>query len=620
MTTPWSQEYAWAFYTAACILWLIAGVGLFVALFRDRSRGRRRCPKCWYDMAGVPGLKCPECGREARKERRLHTTRRRWRLATLFALLAALGIASFRGPHTFRHGFFAAVPIPILNFVLSWFPEDAEVAYKWCRTRMLWSPTGRPPPWPTITDWDELLASWYAAQTMDGSDEDDMRIAVVANLGLNGRPAIPNMTEVPRAHTGTVILWLGSLAFEEVREARGALEQLALDHRDAWTRGRALAVLCEQVRGQHSQHKFLRSCIHRSTDAFIREHAAIELAQFNMLSEQEVVSLLRGNDASTRSGLVRGFAQSSSDRAWVMPEMLRIVRSDPDSSLSCVILDQLAGSTPLEQDWGDVLLSLLRRRTVAAEGSSSVTGNEYFLVVAAIKASASLREPRLPSPLADVITQLHEDPKSEIATHAWMITLRRPESFSTQALSKAWDAITRQDPHAAPALTRNWDTATLQRFIDTQHGKLRDVAIARTLEQSSSDPASAGIALAWLANDPDPVLRSLSASSLGQSKNPDRAITLALIEAARRDESSAVRAVALRAAESRRDADTQLVAALIDALKDPSPQVVLAAANSLARLGPRAAAAHDALTAAADHPDASARSAIADAITKTRAN
>lgn len=46
--------------------WTLTGAGLLMllwALFRDRSRGRRRCPRCWYDMAGVPGLQCPECGR-----------------------------------------------------------------------------------------------------------------------------------------------------------------------------------------------------------------------------------------------------------------------------------------------------------------------------------------------------------------------------------------------------------------------------------------------------------------------------------------------------------------------------------------------------------------------------
>src|SRR5438309_1158927 len=36
---------------------------LLWSLFHDRPKGRRRCPRCWYDMRGVPSLLCPECGR-----------------------------------------------------------------------------------------------------------------------------------------------------------------------------------------------------------------------------------------------------------------------------------------------------------------------------------------------------------------------------------------------------------------------------------------------------------------------------------------------------------------------------------------------------------------------------
>jgi hypothetical protein len=83
-------------------LWIIGGVlgaGGFAlaswALFGDRSRARR-CRRCWYSMEGVPGLVCPECGREATSERVLTRRRRRWRavaigLVTLLAGAGALG-------------------------------------------------------------------------------------------------------------------------------------------------------------------------------------------------------------------------------------------------------------------------------------------------------------------------------------------------------------------------------------------------------------------------------------------------------------------------------------------------------------------------------------------------
>jgi len=62
------------------VLVLFAGLTvllLYLGLFQDRSRGRPRCPKCWYNMTGAPSLICPECGHDACDPKRLHRTRRR---------------------------------------------------------------------------------------------------------------------------------------------------------------------------------------------------------------------------------------------------------------------------------------------------------------------------------------------------------------------------------------------------------------------------------------------------------------------------------------------------------------------------------------------------------------
>lgn len=74
---------------------LIAFVGLIIvalALFGGRARGRRRCPKCWYDMSGAGAafpLTCPECGRRITAERDLARTRRRRGRALVGVLLFA---------------------------------------------------------------------------------------------------------------------------------------------------------------------------------------------------------------------------------------------------------------------------------------------------------------------------------------------------------------------------------------------------------------------------------------------------------------------------------------------------------------------------------------------------
>ena len=69
----------------------------------DQSKGRPRCPRCWYDMRGtVPRLICPECGHDAVQEQQLYLDHRRPWLIVLgvvmisAALLVLLGVSYFR--------------------------------------------------------------------------------------------------------------------------------------------------------------------------------------------------------------------------------------------------------------------------------------------------------------------------------------------------------------------------------------------------------------------------------------------------------------------------------------------------------------------------------------------
>jgi hypothetical protein len=119
----------WLYHLLGYTFAAAAVVLLLWALFWDRSRGRRRCPKCWYDMAGVPGLRCPECGREARREGSLHRTRRRWRgvCIALVVMLAASPVWSV--PRIRRDGWFGAVPTTILALAAPMGGSQWEVAY-----------------------------------------------------------------------------------------------------------------------------------------------------------------------------------------------------------------------------------------------------------------------------------------------------------------------------------------------------------------------------------------------------------------------------------------------------------------------------------------------------------
>src|ERR1051326_9025355 len=103
----------WLFHLLGAALALAGAALLLWALLWDRSRGRRRCPRCWYDMAGVPGRKCPECGREAKLERRLFRTRRRWKwsVGALVILLTGAAVASVPG---YRAGWQTLLPTTFL--------------------------------------------------------------------------------------------------------------------------------------------------------------------------------------------------------------------------------------------------------------------------------------------------------------------------------------------------------------------------------------------------------------------------------------------------------------------------------------------------------------------------
>lgn len=60
------------------------------AIFGDKARGRRRCPRCWHDLSRTPGLTCSECGHAAQSEADLGRARRRW--GTAVATLVAVAV------------------------------------------------------------------------------------------------------------------------------------------------------------------------------------------------------------------------------------------------------------------------------------------------------------------------------------------------------------------------------------------------------------------------------------------------------------------------------------------------------------------------------------------------
>jgi len=72
---------------------VIGAAAVLFSLFGDRARGKRRCPRCWYDMRATPGLRCSECGYDAPCEKNLHRARLRWwRRTGSLAIVIGIGV------------------------------------------------------------------------------------------------------------------------------------------------------------------------------------------------------------------------------------------------------------------------------------------------------------------------------------------------------------------------------------------------------------------------------------------------------------------------------------------------------------------------------------------------
>jgi len=124
----------WLFCTITVLLFLGAIALLYWGLWGDRSKGRMRCPKCWYDMSGsfVAGkLVCPECGKDAGGEKRLKKNHvRLWAMVVAVVLVTPHFYCSYvwYGWRTEQN---AATEIENLEGQVGWKPVVPDTLLEW---------------------------------------------------------------------------------------------------------------------------------------------------------------------------------------------------------------------------------------------------------------------------------------------------------------------------------------------------------------------------------------------------------------------------------------------------------------------------------------------------------
>jgi hypothetical protein len=124
----------WVWVGVAWLLVLLAAGVIGWGLFWDRSRGRARCPKCWYDLTGAvdkgsQALKCPECGHTARHAGELFKTRRRIRGAWVAALPLLAAQVLWNLDRIKQEGWPGAVPTPVLAAGVSGPDPDVDAKH-----------------------------------------------------------------------------------------------------------------------------------------------------------------------------------------------------------------------------------------------------------------------------------------------------------------------------------------------------------------------------------------------------------------------------------------------------------------------------------------------------------
>jgi HEAT repeat protein len=325
---------------------LLAVLGLAVvslALFRDRARGRRRCPRCWYDMAATGGMKCPECGRTQSSEKLFFRTRRRWRLGAVGMLLLVLGAATAVGSAAYTGQWAQYTPVPVLRWVLARFKGDAEKV----STKL----TASGGSVASLTSWERLLLASQISRDMRwwlsaSPDEKKAAAAAATQPPINASGAMLSGGQVRGTQE---LMWLAPTLGQEVRPMLPEIEE-ALASADDSLVNVAWSVIGSMGPSAKSMAPTIRRTLLEGKCTQGREAALRLVVQLDLHDEETMACLrtvaLTSEDGPVAYAAATVLAINETDARTTMDALLRSMWLAPgnDRAEAVRVLGWYAGS------------------------------------------------------------------------------------------------------------------------------------------------------------------------------------------------------------------------------------------------------------------------------------
>ncbi len=417
------------------------------------SRGRRRCPSCWYDMGGHSSRFCPECGKEARSERSMYRTQRKFGLIWLAAALLVGVYFTFKAHEVRRTGLLALVPTTLLIAGLEYMPSS-----------MIIDPPGHSEPANLRHRVDERqLFAWQSAwldsrATGMYTRSDDPRLAYrVLGFAQSARwnnvlPTEPALEQLGRmlgssdpadrsvalaVLSGNYTFWncLRSSSESCVRVARRCAADAAAGVVDPNPGVALLAALLVSFDAAHADRYVPRLVQQFSSDtspnkALARTSATVLawLSRTSPVALEAWTHLIESADPATREIAADSLREACEARPEAVDRAVNLL-ADPSDQVASKAAWAL-GTADTVRPAADELLA----RAVLAQATSRATAQDELLKAAVAIAVGNWRSTKLPAWIIEELGAIFEDPGRSPALRETAIAALRERPTGTAVL------------------------------------------------------------------------------------------------------------------------------------------------------------------------------------------